>query len=225
MTQNCDRDRRRLVVASVSALGLAVFSPLTRLQAAGLPVTPAQPRGPFYPSDLPPDRDNDLVTVAGHPGVAAGKITHIVGRVVDDRGRPVPRARIEVWQVNAYGRYHHPGDYGEWPLDPNFQGYGQCVTGPDGAYRFRTIKPVAYRGRAPHIHFAIHGPGFAPLVTQMYVAGAPENAQDRLLNGIRDPRVRQSLVVRLAKVPGANSDELLGTFDITLAAPRRAGTG
>jgi protocatechuate 3,4-dioxygenase, beta subunit len=225
MVRNLDRDRRRFVVASVSALGLAIFSPLTRLQAAGLPVTPAQPRGPFYPLDLPPDRDNDLVTVTGHSGIATGEITHIVGRVVDDRGRPVPRARIEIWQVNAHGRYHHPGDHGERPLDPNFQGYGRCVTGPDGAYRFRTIKPVGYRGRAPHIHFAIHGPGFEPLVTQMYVAGAPENAQDWVLNGIRDPHVRQSLVVRLVPMPGANRDELLGRFDIILAASRRVGTG
>jgi protocatechuate 3,4-dioxygenase beta subunit len=136
----------------------------------------------------------------------------------------LPRARIEVWQVNTHGRYHHSEDHGERPLDPNFQGYGQCVTGPDGAYRFRTIKPVAYQGRAPHIHFAVHSPGFESLVTQMYVAGAPENAQDWLLNSIRDPHVRQCLVVRLAPMPGANRDELFGRFDIILATPRRVDT-
>ncbi len=102
------------------------------------------------------------------------------------------------------------------PLDANFQGYGRFVTGMDGAYRFRTIKPVPYPGRAPHIHFAINAQAFKPLVTQMYVAGAPENAGDWILNNISDPKVRQSLIVTLE--PIGQSSELLGNFNIILNA-------
>lgn len=184
-----------------------------------LELTPSQSRGPFYPVELPLDDDNDLVQVAGQSGTARGTIANVVGRVLDERGRPIKQARIEIWQCNANGRYHHPRDRRNAPLDPNFQGYGQFITGDDGAYRFRTIKPVPYPGRAPHIHFAISGPGFEPLVTQMYVAGAPENARDFLFNSIADPAARERLLVAFSE-PQAGA-ELQGQFDIMLAADGR----
>lgn len=187
--------------------------------AATLLRTPRQGRGPFYPLTLPLERDNDLVTVAGGTGLARGEIAHVGGRVLDETGRAVAGARVEIWQCNAFGRYHHPWDRRDAPLDPNFQGYGQFLTGPDGAYRFRTIKPVPYPGRAPHIHFAVSGPGFEPLVTQLYVAGAPENATDFLLNGIPDPRLRQLLVVPFERLP--DRPELVARFDLVLAADGR----
>jgi protocatechuate 3,4-dioxygenase beta subunit len=109
------------------------------------------------------------------------------------------------------------------PLDPHFQGYGQFLTGPDGAYRFRTIKPVPYPGRAPHIHYAVSGRDFEPLITQMYVAGAPENARDPLLNGIPDPRVRQNLIVPVELDPTSARGERIARFDIVLAADGRFG--
>lgn len=208
-------ERRRFIAASATLLGVAGLSPAA---LAELLATPRQSRGPFYPAELPLDQDNDLVTVAGGSGMAKGDITHIAGRVVDGKGRPVRAARIEIWQCNAFGRYHHPRDHRDRPLDPNFQGYGQFVTGPGGAYRFRTIRPVPYPGRAPHIHFAISGPDFAPLVTQMYVAGAPENDSDLLLNGIRDRKARESLIVSLER--GPQGDDLVGRFDIVLSRDR-----
>ena len=221
MVERIDLTRRRLLRAGLTALGLGAASAPLPAWAQRLLRTAPQTRGPFYPVELPLDRDNDLVTVAGASGVAKGELANVVGRVLDESGRPVRQARVEIWQCDANGRYRHPGDRGDVPLDPNFQGYGQTVSGADGAYRFRTIKPVAYSGRAPHIHFAISGPGFEPLVTQLYVAGAPENARDFVLNGVRDPRARQQLVVPFER--SAGSPELLARWDIVLAGDGRLG--
>ncbi|MCP5420959.1 MAG: intradiol ring-cleavage dioxygenase [Gammaproteobacteria bacterium] len=219
MSNFIDFPRRRLLSA-ILATGSLGLTGLPRIVQA-LTLTPRQSSGPFYPEELPLDDDNDLVKVAGQRGVAQGRITHLFGRVIDERGRPVEQARVEIWQCNAYGRYHHPRDRRNVPLDPNFQGHGQFITQADGAYRFRTIKPVAYPGRAPHIHFAISGPGFEPLVTQMFVAGAPENAGDYLFNSIQDPAAQSSVLV--AFEPSHTATELQGRFDIVLAGNGQFG--
>lgn len=213
---------RRAVLRGV-LLALGVSGTTLPAWAAELLRTPRQSRGPFYPAELPLDHDNDLVRVAGRSGIARGEISNVVGRVLDESGRPLREARVEIWQCDANGRYRHPWDRRDVPLDPHFQGYGQTVTGADGAYRFRTIKPVPYPGRAPHIHFAVSGPGFAPLITQLYVEGAPENAHDGLLQGIPDPRARQRLVVPFAPPAGDPTAALLARFEIVLAADGRHG--
>ena len=179
-------------------------------------------RGPFYPLTFPLDQDNDLVSVNGRPGIAYGIITNIVGQVLDDKGQRQAGVRVEIWQVNGYGHYHHVGDGNNKPIDPNFQGYGTAVTGADGGYCFRTIKPVAYPGRAPHIHFALTRKDFGTFSTQMYVAGAPENERDFLLTGIRDRRARASLIVALAT---SSTGELAGEFNIVLADDGRLQHG
>lgn len=217
-----DHQRRRLLLGSV--LGLAATLPAIRSAASELTLTPRQSRGPFYPARIPLDSDNDLVIVNGKAGKARGEIANVVGRVLDERGQTIDGARIEIWQCDANGRYHHPWDTRDVPLDSNFQGYGEFTTGADGAYRFRTIKPVPYPGRAPHIHFAVNVPGTQPLVTQMYVAGAPENKRDWILNNVRDVRARQSLIVsfkQYADTPG----ELMAQFDIVLVADGRYSSG
>lgn len=217
MTQNIDSGRRRLLGAAVSVLGLGLIGGA----AYGRVPTPPQTRGPFYPVELPLDRDNDLVRIKGHGGIAGGEISNVVGRILDENGRPVREARVEIWQCDVNGRYHHPWDRRNAPLDPHFQGYGQFVTGADGGYRFRTIKPVPYPGRTPHIHFTISGPGFEPLITQMYVEGAPGNEGDFVLNRIRDPKARASVIVPFERV--GDSPELLARFDVVLAADGRFG--
>jgi protocatechuate 3,4-dioxygenase, beta subunit len=213
--------RRGVLGAALAAAGLGVTARARLAHALGLLPTPRQSLGPFYPTEFPLDRDNDLVQVAGRPGVARGEISNVVGRLLTERERPLAGARIEIWQCNAYGRYHHPRDRRDVPLDPNFQGYGELRTDADGRYRFRTIKPVPYPGRAPHIHFAVSGRDFEPLVTQLYVAGAPENRRDGLLNSIRDPRARQSLIAAFEPDPTSPRGELLARFDIVLAADGR----
>jgi protocatechuate 3,4-dioxygenase beta subunit len=162
MVQHTNPTRRQIIRAVLSAYSLALLGRVPAAAAAQRLRTPQQSRGPFYPTQLPLDRDNDLVTVAGRAGSARGEVTSVVGRILNERDRPISNARVEIWQCDANGRYHHPGDRRDVALDSNFQGYGQFITGSDGAYRFRTIKPVPYPGRAPHIHFAISGRDFEP---------------------------------------------------------------
>lgn len=210
-----DHAKRRFLSASVTTLVASAMTPSTCLGAVGRILTPRQSTGPFYPQEIPLDSDNDLVSIAGRSEIAKGEVTHLLGRVVEQSGRPVVNAQVEIWQCDANGRYHHPWDRREAPLDPNFQGYGRFQTGADGAYRFRTIKPVSYPGRAPHIHFAISGRGMEPLVTQMYVAGTPENTRDGLLNRIRDRAARESVIVEFKPKPDVPG-ELVARFDIVL---------
>jgi protocatechuate 3,4-dioxygenase beta subunit len=207
--------RRRLLAGTAALAALRAASPAL---AGLLPPTPPQTAGPFYPLALPLDSDNDLVTVHGRPTPAAGEVSHVVGRVLDDRGRPVPGARVEIWQCDAFGRYHHPRDRGGG-ADPNFQGFGHTVADEQGTYRFRTIKPVPYPGRTPHIHFAIEGPSFERLTTQMYVRGHPLNDRDFVLNHVRDARARERLLVDFVPAPEEiEPGALLAEFDIVLAA-------
>jgi len=204
---------RRRVIGTLAA-GAALASPFPAL-AAGLLPTPAQSKGPFYPLELPLDQDNDLVQVLGRSGVAQGDILDLTGRLLDERGQPLRGVKIEIWQVNAFGRYHHPHDEQDKPWDPNFQGFGRTLTDEQGRYRFRTVRPVAYPGRAPHIHFALSDRRFSTFYTQMYIAGAPENARDFLLSRIADRTARDSLIVDLAEA-NAEGARLQGRFDIVL---------
>ena len=189
-------DRRHLLTSSAALVSVGALTPA----AAALLPTPPQTEGPFYPLTLPLDSDNDLVRVAGRAGAAAGTILHLAGRVLEPSGRPVPGARVEIWQCDAFGVYHHPRDP-RGPADPDFQGFGATTATADGAYRFRTIVPVPYPGRTAHIHFQIKGQGFEPLTTQMYLAGQPLNASDFVYRSIPDPGARAAVTVALQPAP------------------------
>lgn len=208
---NVGPSRRRLVAAAL--LGSVALA-LPRLAAAALLPTPRQMEGPFYPPRLPLDADADLLTVAGRSGTAHGTPTHVFGRLLDVAGRPIAGARIEIWQCDAFGVYHHPRSPGV--ADPNFQGFGATVANADGAWRFRTIRPVPYPGRTPHIHFAVLPPGGERFITQMYVAGEPQNERDMLLSRIRDPDERAQLIVPLVAADDLEPGALTGRFDIVL---------
>lgn len=208
--------RRRFLNAGFSGVGLAIVAGAPRALAAALNPTPTQAQGPFYPKRLPSDVDFDLTHIEGKVGVAVGEITVVSGRVLDVDGRPISGARIEVWQVNGHGRYHHEDDDSDRPLDPNFQGYGTFLSNDEGRYSFRTVKPIAYPGRAPHIHFIVRPSKGRPLVTQMYLADSPENDKDFLLRSVRDPKLRESLIVALQ--PARGGGELEGEFNLVLAA-------
>ena len=207
--------RRDVLVKAAAALLAPSLVPLAAA-GAGLVVTPGQTEGPFYPTYLPADTDTDLVRVQGQKAQALGRITHVSGRVLDRRGEAVRGARVEIWQCDANGIYHHPAQRGVQRRDTAFQGFGRTEVSAEGRYTFRTIRPVPYPGRTPHIHFRIDAPGAGRLTTQMYVAGEPQNATDGVLRGIRDPRARESVIVELVPAGEIEAGALKGTFDIVL---------
>jgi protocatechuate 3,4-dioxygenase beta subunit len=212
---NHDPRRRRLLGATALLLAAGLGG---RVNAAARALTPRQGEGPFYPRETPLESDADLISVAGRAGRAQGEVTHVFGRVLDRTGRPLSGVQVEIWQCDAYGDYHHVGRQAR---DPNFQGYGRVRTGADGGYRFRTIKPVPYTGRTPHIHFALSGPDLPRFTTQMYLAGEPRNAGDFLYRAIRDPAAREAVTVALNPAPELEAGALAGRFDIVLG--RTAG--
>lgn len=201
--------QRRQVLA-----GLAGLIAAPGALAKTLLPTPAQMAGPFYPLQPPLEDDNDLTRVKGGSSVAKGRVTELGGRIVDADGRPLRKVRVEIWQCDANGRYHHPRDSGA-PLDPNFQGFGHSITDDQGRYRFRTIRPVPYPGRTPHIHFAVHLPGQAPFVTQLYIAGEARNQSDFIFLGLA-PDQRRRVMADFAPTKGSGA-ELAANFDIVIA--------
>ena len=202
--------RRHLLLAAGGAL---LVSPALALAERLL--TPRQTLGPFYPDQLPLDRDNDLVRVDGQAAEARGIRVQLHGSILDAGGRPLAGALVEIWQVDANGIYLHSRGGDRQRLDPGFQGYGRFTTAADGRYRFRTIRPVPYPGRTPHIHLAVTLPGMPRFATQCYVHGEPLNQRDGLLNAIRDPRLRELLVVPFVPVSG-QTDEQIARFDVVL---------
>jgi protocatechuate 3,4-dioxygenase beta subunit len=181
--------------------------------AASLEPTPEQTTGPFYPSVLPEDRDADLLVIMGRAARAQGTVLHLAGRVTDTNGAAIADARVEIWQADVYGRYLPPKDGAPGQRDPNFQGYGQARTDASGSYKFRTIKPVPYESRPPHIHFQVTHPRFRTLVTQMYVVGEPGRENPASFGG---QRVRAALSVTLHPVDGVEPGALSARFDIVL---------
>src|SRR5689334_13238459 len=209
--QNSGLVRRKLIYGALAFTGTPALLRSRASAASMLPPTPRQTPGPFYPQSFPQDADNDLIHVAGHQGSAQGTAMRIAGRILEPNGRPVPGARVEIWQCDANGRYHYVRDgWADQPRDENFQGYGATTSDPSGAYQFLTIKPVPYPGRTPHIHFAVSGRGFERFVTQMYMAGEPQNESDPVLVGVRDPAARARLIVALSPSPDVAPDGLSG---------------
>jgi protocatechuate 3,4-dioxygenase beta subunit len=208
--------RRREMLLGATAALLVPSLPQALAASSGLVITPGQTEGPFYPVSFPADMDNDLVRVQGRQAQAMGQVTHLGGRVLNKRGEPVPGVRVEIWQCDARGIYNHPEQPGLQRRDAAFQGYGRTDVGVDGGYSFRTIRPVAYAGRTPHIHFKVHAPGAGRLTTQMYVAGERQNATDGVLSRIRDASARESVIVSLGAADDIEQGALKGTFDIVL---------
>ena len=200
---------RRALVAALVAAPMVWRSALA--QSPGpLQPTPAQTEGPFYPVRLPADMDHDLLrngaatTTRGHPAWLTGTVT-------DLQGRAVTGAQVEIWQCDAAGHYHHPGDGDK--ADPSFQGFGRVTLGADGQYRFRTLRPVAYGGRAPHIHLKVRLGSRELLTTQVYAEGDAANARDFLWSRLT-PVDRAALTVSFQ--PG--SDGLQARFPIAVRA-------
>jgi protocatechuate 3,4-dioxygenase beta subunit len=184
--------------------------------AEALTLTPKQTEGPFYPVDLPLDTDNDLILLNDNLTPALGNVTHLSGRVTDAKGEPIRNALVEIWQVDHHGVYLHKGSNDAAKRDANFQGFGRFMTGSSGEYYFRTIKPIPYPGRTPHIHVAVKMKGREKWTTQCYIKGEPQNEKDGVLRSIKDEKQRASVIVDFVPLPGVNTGELAARFDIIM---------
>lgn len=207
--------RRKLIQGG---LVLGATSLMCRGLYADFLETASQTEGPFYPNKLPLDTDNDLLVINDSITPAVGEITHLTGRVLDLSGNPIRNAFVEIWQVDNNAVYLHTGDTtNRANQDKNFQGYGRFLTDSKGQYYFRTVKPVAYPGRTPHIHFGISRNGHRVLTTQLYVNGDPGNERDGVLRGL-DNASRQTVIRDFSPLKDSKIGELAVSFDIVLGA-------
>jgi protocatechuate 3,4-dioxygenase beta subunit len=209
-------DRRRFFAGALAVGATALTS--RGAFADELVKTPRQTEGPFYPNKLPLDTDNDLLIINETISPAVGEVTHLTGKVLDAKGNPVRNALVEIWQCDAKGVYLHTADSDrkQDQQDKHFQGFGRFLTGSTGEYYFRTIKPVPYPGRTPHIHFKIKKGGKELLVTQMYVKDHPGNPKDGIWRSVTDPKQRDAITVAFTPVKESKIGELAAKFDIVL---------
>ncbi|MEM9351844.1 MAG: protocatechuate 3,4-dioxygenase [Planctomycetota bacterium] len=184
--------------------------------AEALTLTPRMTEGPFYPDHLPLDTDNDLLTVNDGLTPAVGEVTHLTGRVLDMSGSPLRNVAVEIWQVDSKGAYIHTDSARRGSRDTNFQGFGRFLTNAKGEYYFRTIKPVAYGSRTPHIHFAVNRGDRRLLTTQMLVRGEPQNERDGLFRRFRKGPEREAILADFVPVEGSSTGELQASFDLVL---------
>jgi len=185
--------------------------------------------GPVFGQNILHELDNDLILNFAQPGESAqGPRIVVHGRVLDERGRPVPGVLIEFWQANAAGRYRHKKDGYLAPLDPNFGGCGRTLSADDGSYSFRTIRPGPYPWpngvndwRPAHIHFSVFGSGFAQrLITQMYFEGDPLIKLDPMIGGLSDPSAVEQLIAAFDMTHTIPMDATAYKFDIVLRGRR-----
>ena len=204
--KNPVNNARRKVVFGLAAL------PVAGIVNAAVS-TPSGSEGPFYPTtDMRfDDIDNDLVKISGEVTQAGGEIVRLKGRVLNEQGAPVESARVEIWQCDVNGRYLHRGDYDEKRNDRAFQGFGHDITDRHGNYSFRTIKPVPYSGRTPHIHLKVWIAGKDLLTTQLYLPDHPDNRRDWLYR--RVPKDKRELVTMHFKQTGK---ELVANVDLVV---------
>lgn len=210
MTSNVSRRRQLVVALGAAGLGAPALLLPRRVAAAGRRLTPAQTEGPFYPVALPADSDADLLA-NGALRYTRGQPAWVEGTLADADGRALRGATVEIWQCDEAGRYHHPGDGDR--ADRAFQGFGRVNVDAEGRWRFRTIRPVAYGSRAPHIHAKVKLGSRELLTTQFYVQGDPGNERDFLWRRLS---VEERAALTAPFAPGA--DGLTARYALVVAA-------
>jgi protocatechuate 3,4-dioxygenase beta subunit len=209
------RNSRRGFLGGLAA-GAAAFTARGAF-AEELTRTPRIQEGPYYPTKLPLDTDNDLLIINDSITPAVGEVTHLSGRILDTQGDPIRNAIVEVWQCDRDGTYLRAHIEEQAKFDTNFQGFGRFLTGSTGEYYFRTIKPVPYTGRpAAHIHFKIWKDRKVVLTTECFVKGYPGNERDGIYRGATRSPGGQMLPVDFVPVKGSRIGELAAKFDIVL---------
>ena len=208
-SQNISHARRSIAVALIAAP--ALWRSARAQPAQLLRPTPRQSEGPFYPVALPKDADFDLLR-NGQLTYSQGQPCWLDGVVTDLKGQPLKGAQVEIWQCDHAGHYDHPGDGSR--IDKAFQGFGRVTANAQGEYRFRTIRPAAYGGRAPHIHVKVRLGQRELLTTQLYVAGDALNERDFLWRSLPDSAARSALTVPFT----ASADGLKARFALVVEA-------
>jgi protocatechuate 3,4-dioxygenase beta subunit len=212
---------RRCVIAGAGAVA-ALGWPAIALER-GLP---AMTDGPFYPSIAyrarALDWDADLTTVRGRApdgqplAKARGEHLDLHGVVRDDNDRAVDGAEVEIWQCDAFGSYRHPrGATGR--IDAGFQGFGATRSDGRGSYRFRTIRPVPYPGRTPHIHVKVRHSAFGEVTSQLFVVGEPGNPGDFLYRSLAEGDLRE-VEMRLQRAPAGDAVMWIVERDLLVGA-------
>ncbi|MEL7466932.1 MAG: protocatechuate 3,4-dioxygenase subunit beta [Pseudomonadota bacterium] len=195
-----------------------------------MPQTLSETTGPVFGHDMLGEHDADLlINFAQSGGSPVGERIIVHGRVLDETGRGVPGTLIEIWQANAGGRYRHAKESYIAPLDPNFGGCGRTITGDDGSYAFRTVRPGPYPWpnrvndwRPAHIHFSLFGTAFAQrLITQMYFEGDPHIWLCPIVGGIPSREAIETLVAALDMNNSIPMDARAYKFDIVLRGARQ----
>ena len=217
--QRADQGRRR--VLRMTALA-AFCAARPGAYAEELVRTPEQTEGPFFPDRLPLDTDNDLLRIGDASSPADGEVTWFSGRVLDAAGNPLRGALVEIWQCDAHGAYLHSRSGNAQKRDGHFQGYGRFLTGLGGDYGFRTIKPVPYPGRSPHIHVKVTRGDRHLLTTQCYVKGDPGNQRDGIFRSL-SPVEASAVVADFLPVEGSRIGELSARFEIVLGLTPQDG--
>lgn len=212
------RTNRRTALLQGTAFGAALFA-TPGLFAEQLVATPRTTEGPFYPDQLPLDRDNDLILINDSTTPAIGEVTHLTGTILSTAGEPIRNALIEIWQCDANAVYLHTQDSGRKKdqQDSNFQGYGKFETNAKGEYRFRTIKPVPYPGRpSPHIHFKVTRGNKELITSQIFIAGHAGQQKDGVFRRVKDAADRKRLETEFKPIPDSKIGELAAKFDIVV---------
>lgn len=202
-TSGFDARRRRVALAAAAAWASGARPAWADGRRTVAPMTD----GPFYPPrawrEQWTDWDADLSRVQrnGRTLVARGEHLGLELQLADTKGRRIDGAEVEIWQCDALNVYRHPrvraaaGEY-----DEAFQGFGASRSDGDGRLRFRTIRPVPYPGRTPHIHVKLRHASFGEVTSQLFIAGDPGNARDFLWRAI-DPADRAMLEMQLQPAP------------------------
>jgi protocatechuate 3,4-dioxygenase, beta subunit len=209
---------RRKISLFIVALPVMIVSLKTQSQNRLRPATPQDGEGPFYPKQWTGELDYDLLYFNGKK-YANGTPLTLAGQVISTDGSPIEGASVELWQCDETGEYRHPSSGGEAPAQRGFQGFGRVISGSEGNYRFRTLKPVPYNGRPAHVHFKVTAPGYRSLTTQMYFAN--ESKEGTLLLRIYQffggfSNQRDLLTVATENIRVDERDELTAQFELIL---------
>jgi protocatechuate 3,4-dioxygenase, alpha subunit len=161
-------------------------------------LTPFSTVGPFFKLLV---RDRPEGTDCLVSDATRGERITIAGRLIAGDGAPVEDGLVEIWQADADGHYHHPGDPQRHLADPAFTGFGRAATGSGGAFRFQTVRPGIVAGpaehrQAPHVLVGVMARGvMSRCWTRLYFEDEPLNATDPILRLV-PPERRDTLVAR-----------------------------